>query len=208
MIRRLNQQHIKCLRFLATDLRDPLYVTANAFMILVLLGFVYGLCFPQQTNDYIQQMSQQINSSGIVSEDGMIDVVDLFSRNVMTLSMTLLYGFLPILYLPALPLGINATLLGLMAAYYIHNDISLLVYLAALVPHGIFELPTMVLCFTLALHLCRSMTQQSRKPELSKAFGPTLKNILRVHLLCVIPLLAVSAIIECYITPAVMGLLI
>ena len=209
MIRCLNQQYRSGLHFMATGLRDQLHITASAFMILILLGFAYGTLFPQQTDAYIIHMTQQIQNSGIVSEDGALDVVDLFLQNAQALSMTLLYGFLPFLHLPALPLGINATLLGLMAAYYINNGISLVVYLAAIVPHGIVELPVMILCFSLALYLCRYNKGQMRAtPDQAKQFSRVIKEVFRVHLLFVIPLLSLSAIAECYITPVVMGLFI
>ena len=86
----------------------------------------------------------------------------LFGNNVRASAVSILYGFIPFLYLTALALGTNALILGVFAAYYVNNGVSLLVYLAGILPHGIFELTALMLAFAGGFLLCRQITQYVR----------------------------------------------
>ena len=100
-------------------------------------------------------------------------------------------------------LGFNALLLGLFAAYFLNNGISMLAYLGGILPHGIFELPALVISLACGIYLCSRINQYVRK-NTRGMMAPTLKNIVRVLTLTVLPLLAVAAAVEAYVTPAVM----
>ena len=122
---------------------------------------------------------------------------------VLALVLSVLYGFIPFIYLPALSLGVNALLLGLFAAYFLNNGISILAYLGGILPHGIFELPALVISLACGIYLCSRINQYVRK-NTKGMMVPTLKNIVRVLALTVLPLLAAAAAVEAYVTPAVM----
>jgi stage II sporulation protein M len=61
-----------------------------------------------------------------------------------------------------------------------------------LLPHGIFELPAIILA--LAFGLRTGMFIFSKKPELE--FRYRIKNALRVFVFVIVPLLVIAAIIE------------
>ena len=124
-------------------------------------------------------------------------------NNLRAMVLSVLYGFIPFIYLPALSLGVNALLLGLFAAYFLNNGISMLAYLGGILPHGIFELPALVISLACGIYLCSRINQYVRK-NTRGIMAPTLKNIVRVLALTVLPLLAVAAAVEAYVTPAVM----
>ena len=126
----------------------------------------------------------------------------LLWNNLRAMVLSVLYGFIPFIYLPALSLGVNALLLGLFAAYFLNNGISILAYLGGILPHGIFELPALVISLACGIYLC-SINQYVRK-NTRGIMAPTLKNIVRVLALTVLPLLAAAAAVEAYVTPAVM----
>ena len=95
----------------------------------------------------------------------------------------------------------------MFAAYYVNNGVSLLVYLAGILPHGIFELTALMLAFAGGFLLCRQITQYVRS-NTKGMMKPLMLNLLRVldnpHQ--DIPLLAVAAVAEVYVTPHVMAL--
>ena len=99
----------------------------------------------------------------------------------------------------------NAFLIGAMGAYYRINGMPLSVFLAGILPHGVFELPALVLASACGVYLCRNMGRlvvggPGRVPMVELLCG-----LLRVLLLTVMPLTVAAAFIEAYVTPAVMA---
>lgn len=129
--------------FRSQDFRHSLLITGGAFAALIVLAFAAGLIFPAVPAQVLTLFSQQMADAGVVSESGSISVPALLWNNLRAMVLSVLYGFIPFIYLPALSLGVNALLLGLFAAYFLNNGISILAYLGGILPHGIFELPAL-----------------------------------------------------------------
>lgn len=177
-------------------------MTAIAFLVLVVLSYIAGRLFPEIPAAILTYFNEVVADSGIVRDDGSFSALALFGNNLRAMVLSTLYGFIPFLYLPALSMGVNAILLGMVASS-VNGQWLLLA--AGILPHGIFELPALCLSLAAGLCLCQNINRYIRKNE--KGFmKPLLLNILRVTGLVVIPLLVVAAIMESYVTPAVMQL--
>ena len=201
----LKKQHRALWQFYREALGESLLITAAAFVIICLLAFGAGLLnksIPALAMDYVQRI---MDIKDIVTDEGGIDLAALFGNNVRAAAVSVLYGFIPFLYLTALALGTNALILGVFAAYYVNNGVSLLVYLAGILPHGIFELTALMLAFAGGFLLCRQITQYVRS-NTKGMMKPLMLNLLRVFILHILPLLAVAAVAEVYVTPHVMAL--
>ena len=98
-----------------------------------------------------------------------------------------------------------APVLGLFAGVYVNNGISLLAYFAGIVPHGIFELPALILALSSGIYLCRKVTDYVRHNE-KGVMGPLMKDLLRLFVMHIIPLLMAAAVIEAYVTPQLLKL--
>ena len=177
-------------------------MTAAAFLVLLVLAYIAGRLFPDIPVSVISAFNEDIAGSGIVQEDGSFNVLALFTNNLRAMVLGVLYGFIPFLYLPALALGVNAAILGMLASLI---DGQWLLLAAGILPHGIFELPALFLSLAAGLCLCQNINRYIRKNE-KGIMKPLLLNILRVTGLVVIPLLVIAAIMESYVTPAVMQL--
>ncbi len=200
----LKQQHRALWRFYREELGEVLLITAAAFLIICLMSFALGLFnrnIPTFVVNYFQQM---LESNEIITDDG-IDLATLFANNLRACGVSILYGFLPFLYLTALAMGTNALILGIFAAYFVNNGTSLAAYFAGILPHGVFELSALLLAFACGFLLCRRITQYIRK-NTKGVMKPLMLNILRVFLLHILPLLAAAAVVEVYVTPRVMAL--
>ena len=179
---------------------------AAAFSILVVIFFALSMLFPQLQEKFLT--ITQSSLSGAVGEDGSIDPLFLLTNNISACGFIMLYGFLPLLRFPAFPLGINAMSIGITAAAYAKDGLSMALFFAGLLPHGILELPAMFLAFGTGLFICDNMTRRLRKdPTALGAWGCTVV-MARVHLLVLLPLLVAAAMVEAYVTPLVMSLLI
>ena len=179
-------------------------MTAVAFLVLVVLSYIAGRLFPEIPAAILTYFNEVVADSGIVRDDGSFSALALFGNNLRAMVLSTLYGFIPFLYLPALSMSVNAILLGMVASS-VNGQWLLLA--AGILPHGIFELPALCLSLAAGLCLCQNINRYIRKNE--KGFmKPLLLNILRVTGLVVIPLLVVAAIMESYVTPAVMQLFV
>ena len=200
----LKQHHRALWRFYREELGEALLITAAAFVIIALLSFALGIFnrnIPEFVVNYFQQL---LESNDIVTEDG-IDLLALFGNNLRACGVSILYGFIPFLYLTALALGTNALILGVFAAYFLNNGASLAVYFAGILPHGVFELSALLLAFAAGFLLCRRTTQYVRK-NTKGMMKPLLLNLLRMFLMHILPLLVAAAVVEVYVTPQVMAL--
>lgn len=179
-------------------------MTAIAFLVLVVLSYIAGRLFPEIPATVLTYFNEVVADSGIVRDDGSFSALALFGNNLRAMVLSTLYGFIPFLYLPALSKGVNAILLGMVASS-VNGQWLLLA--AGILPHGIFELPALCLSLAAGLCLCQNINRYIRKNE-KGIMKPLLLNILRVTGLVVIPLLVVAAIMESYVTPAVMQLFV
>ena len=202
----LKEQNRLTHEFCRGELSHFLHITACAFAALAVIGLVLGLVRPDLCSWMIGQFVQQMEDMGIQQADGHLSALMLLGNNLRASIACILYGFVPFLFLPALSLGVNTWLLCLHAAFYLQNEISLWYYLAGILPHGIFELPALVIALALGVSLCSHVTDFVRHNQ-KGVMVPLMLQTLRVLLLRVLPLLIVAAVMEAYVTPLVLALL-
>lgn len=178
------------------------FITTIAFLAISVMAYIAGRIFPDIPTGIIDWFNESVENSGIVQEDGSFNVLALFANNLRAMVLGILYGFIPFLYLPALALGVNAAILGMLASLI---DGQWLLLAAGILPHGIFELPALCLSLAAGLCLCQNINRYIRKNE-KGIMKPLLLNILRVTVLLVLPLLVIAAVMETYVTPALMQL--
>lgn len=134
---------------------------------------------------------------------GWEDVKEFFLKNSLIALRTMAFGIIPFLFLPLVGLGFNALALGMV---YIMlrsvSDATFSVYLAMILPHGIIEYAAVLLAFSLGLLLCLEGSKRILGKEVLH-FSERSKGVLLVYVFIVLPLLAVSAVIEAYITPVI-----
>ena len=201
----LKKQHRALWQFYRETFGEALLMTVAAFLIICLLGFgvsLFNRSIPELVLNYFTQMVQDGN---IITDDGIIHFGALLINNLRAAAISVLYGFIPFIYLTALAVGMNALILGVLAAYYVNSGTSLLIYFAGILPHGVFELSALLIAFALGLLLCRRITQYVRK-NTKGMMKPLLCNIARSFVMHVLPLLVMAAVVETYITPAVLAL--
>ena len=197
-------EHLTELRdFLRTQLRRLPWVFAGVFLLSCLAGYAVCQANETLTNQIVDYFSQVISDSGLADEAGRISVLGLLMNNWFAMVFTILYGFLPFLFLPVLS---AAAIIGALAAFYRSNGLSMAAFLAGLLPHGIFEIPALVLAVSLGFLLCRNVVRIILHSGRAVPMVGLLANILRTMLFVIFPLLLIAALVECYITPGVMNL--
>jgi len=169
------------------------------------LGFCAAGIWPEAAWKAMDAFARQITEAGVVDEAGQISVFGLLGNNWRAMLLSALYGIIPFLFLPMVSLLSNGALIGVMAGLYQAGGVSMMALLAGLVPHGIFELPALILSIACGVKLCWNMCLMVLGSPEKVPFMELAEDLLRVLVLVVAPLTAVAAVIECYVTPVVMG---
>ena len=186
--------------FYRQSLGSVVFSAGWAFAGIIALSFAGSLLFPKQADGIVEKFAQMLQQSGMANDDGSVVFSALLLNNLSAMVMATVYGLLPFIRLPALTLGVNGATLGLFAGYYIHQGIPLWKYLAGILPHGIFEIPALILSAALGLYLCRTVSDALLGKQ-----GGTVRAAVgqcgQILLWWVLPLIAVAAVIESYVTP-------
>lgn len=193
--------------FLKTDFRKTIRWSAVAMLLLTLSSFVLGLVSSQAVETALGYFDQIAEQSGALDAEGKMLLFPLLANNWRAMITIVLYGLFPFLYLSIFPLALNSAILGVLGGYYQSSGLTLGLYLAGVLPHGIFELPALVLSAACGIYLCRHISFWFIHYEKRIPVPKLLESLLRVMLFLVLPMSAAAAVIEVYVTPAIMGLL-
>jgi len=178
--------------------------SAIAFGVLLVLSFGASLALPELRDQVVSQLFRL--AENVTDEENTISMWMLLSNNLTACGYSILYGLLPFVYLPALSLGMNAIILGSLGGWYVANGYPVWVYLAGLLPHGIFELPALVLSFSGGLYLCGQINRRIRKRPMERTLFQSISCVSRVYVTAVAPLLLAAAFLEAYVTPLFLSL--
>ena len=188
--------------FLKDDLPRTLRFSCLFFIASISLGFFLYVTDPETSNAVLDEFSKVVMEAGVFDEvTGEISVFALLQNNWMAMVTTILFGFIPFLLMPALSLFSNGTLLGILAGVYCSTEgLSLRMFLAGILPHGVFEIPALLLSSACGIYLCLNAS----RVILNRSPAPMVQligDLLRVLLFIVAPLTVAAAFIECYVTP-------
>ena len=179
---------------------------AAGLLAAVVVGYAIALAAPDVVSEVLDAFQTMVEEAGIVDEAGNVSVFSLLVNNWHAMLLSAGYGFVPFLFLPILSLLSNGILLGIMAGYYQTSGFSMAMYLAGILPHGVFELTALVLSIACGICLCRNLCRIATRSPRRVSLVELLSDLLRMLLLIVMPLTVAAAFIECYITPLVIAL--
>lgn len=191
--------------FLRTDFRRTVLWCALGMVLAGGAGFLAAALRPELAMEILENFARQVAQAGVMDEAGNLSVFALLMNNWRAMLISALYGLLPFLFLPLISLLANGALLGVMAAIYQANGMSLALLAAGLLPHGVLELPALVLSIACGVRLCKNMCLLVVSSPQRAPFLELGEELLRVLVLLVAPLTVGAAFLECYVTPVVMG---
>jgi|Deesub1362A_J573_1020465.scaffolds.fasta_scaffold00003_350 stage II sporulation protein M len=178
------------------------------FTLISITIFSIGILLGIQHSQNIMEIAKIVyNIDGIGGNDGSVEINKLsmflliFSRNTLVTALNVSLG--PIFGLfPVFTLLFNGYLIGGILAE-VSASYGLTYTLMGIVPHGIFEIPAFIYSTVLGLKLARLAIKTSFKGEqLSETYINYLWRIVRV----IIPLLFIAALIEAYVTTALLNI--
>jgi stage II sporulation protein M len=135
-----------------------------------------------------------------IMENGEISLIKLFINNLQASVLGVLVGLIPFLFLPLMGIFTNAAVLSLGLSGIDTALPAWKVILLGILPHGIFELTAVFLCYSMGISICWNLSKKIVGHRQYEKIKGLLQNCLRVTVLIVIPLLIIAALVETYIT--------
>ncbi len=148
--------------------------------------------------------------SGIIDQSGALSSVGLFFNNSRAALLCILYGAVPFLFLPALVIGFNALLVGFVMAAVAGSSGAnvLLLALCGILPHGIFEITALTVAAAAGMQLCWEICKKIMGRPRLLTMDRLILHLTVTYAAVVLPLMLVAALVEAYVTPLVMQLVI
>jgi stage II sporulation protein M len=167
---------------------------------LFAIGLIFGLATPSSITSIIFEDVAALEEFGsmLVSLPPILLAILIFVKNASVLLFS--FALSPIFCLiPIMTLTVNGWILALVSTIAVEKA-SLGFVLAALLPHGIIEIPALILGEAAALSLGTITTLSLFNKEKRGLVLPNFRQNLK-YLMIAIGLLLPAAIIETYVTP-------
>ena len=163
------------------------------------IGMAFGLAMPVGITDFLaEDLSALGELAAFLVPFQISTAVFIFFKNVTALLLS--FVFSPLLCLvPILALTVNGWVLSFISAAVVQEE-SLGLLLAGLLPHGVLELPALIIGEAAALSFGTMAIIALIAKKKRNLLLPNLKQNLRYLLIACVMLLP-AAIIETYITP-------
>jgi len=178
------------------------YLIISGFILIagVAMGFLLSSAEPA-FGEEIMTLFEEMIADQIMDDDPPVLALQLFLNNLEACVVIFIGGALFGLISIAI-LGFNGIIIGAVLEI-VRKESGALVLLAAIIPHGIFELPAVIASGALGLMLGRAVKNEfSGGPD---AASEALR-LGRIFIRYIIPFVAIAACIEAFITPAVLQL--
>ncbi|MBT7073706.1 MAG: ABC transporter permease subunit, partial [Anaerolineae bacterium] len=144
-------------------------------------------------------------AAGLPSDEIEITFGFIFTHNVQALLVMFLLGLLSFGILGELAFVINIGVFGaLFAVLEAFGLPATTLFLAGVLPHGIFEIPAIVFGSAGVLYFGAVMVTPNPSRTMGEVFIHAISDWLKIGVGIVLPLLFISALIEVYITPKIL----
>ncbi len=182
------------------NLRKEIIVSLVVFILGMILLFVY--IKPEVANKMISDFFE--GKTDILAPDGRVTALGLLRNNVTASLVMFLTGIIPFIFLPLIGIFVNGAIIGALFKLFYSNGINVVaLFIRGILPHGIFEIPALVISAAMGVKLCLTVIKKIKRKDVSVV--ETLKELGVKFITIVVPLLIVAAFVEAYVTPSLTG---
>ena len=96
----------------------------------------------------------------------------------------------------------NSAIIGTLFGLSMELGLPIGTMIAGILPHGIFEIPALIMAISLGIYVCKGITMRILKKR-EGSLREDLADAGRFLALIILPLIITAAVIEAYITPLV-----
>jgi ABC-type transport system involved in multi-copper enzyme maturation permease subunit len=185
--------------------------------VMLVLAFSLGMAlaneyyFPVEAlelDNLKEGISADIEGLGVVQFFTVGGVATIWIHNLRTILIATLFGLFSFGVLGVLMMMLPFILIGYFTATIAQLGVSPWLFLtAAVLPHGVLEIPAILLAGSIILKLGVNLSTPTPGYSISEAMLRSLGNWARIMIALVLPLLLGAAILEIFITPRIVILL-
>jgi len=182
------------------SLKKYLLIAAGVFVLSLILGLLVSAKNPALSEHYLKAFQESFG--WIKTLNPILIMLLIFVNNAFKSLLALLLG-LGLGVIPVIFVAGNGIILGMLADV-ISREHGTLFVLAAILPHGVIELPSVLVSATIGLRLGYAvyLSLKGVRTEIK----PELKQGLSFYVRVVLPLLFIAAVIETLATPLIASL--
>ena len=175
-------------------------VISAVFTISLFSGYAFALSVTDMARDFVNQTFQQFEFVGSLEHYQLFAFI--FANNALKAFMSMIlgiaFGIIPVLFVM-----LNGMIIGIVVGV-VGEKMGMFTTLALLIPHGILEIPAILISSSYGLDLGIDALKRLRGDniDLNSSLLRNLKKFARIPL----PLLIIAAFIETYITPLIAGI--
>lgn len=183
----------------AREIKPYIILSFLIFIFGILGGYFFAQNFHHQTEEIVKQL--QSLYSPVKEEDSLGLFIFILENNITKLLAALILGIFAGL-IPIASVFINGILLGIFA-YVFSEKLSWSFLIAGILPHGIFEIPALILSTAIGIHIGAVAVRKlfGRKEKFMDEFAKGLRFFISV----VVPILFLAALIEVYVTSYILS---
>ncbi len=156
--------------------------------------------------DEIEKIMDGVQSAvGLPSGDINLTFGFVFLHNIQAVLVMLFFGLLSFGVLGELAFAINIGVIG--ALFALLESLGLpatTLFLAGVLPHGIFEIPAIIFSSAGILYFGATMVTPNPSKTMGEVFIRAISDWFKIGVGIVLPLLFIAALIEVYITPKIL----
>ncbi len=179
----LKQNYKACWKFLK-DSADFQIISLGIFCGFVILGFAFPFFFEQQILNFLKRILLKVEGMNFLKT-----FLFIFFNNLKASFFAIVLGVGAGIF-PVITGIANGYLLGFVARYAASKEGIFVLW--RLLPHGIFELPALIISVGFGLKIGLEIWKKDSKKILKK----NLKESMRFFIFVILPLLVVAAAIE------------
>ncbi len=158
---------------------------------------------PQEITNMVQDARQSV---GLAQAHQHLAVSFIFFNNLRATFVVFLAGVFSFSVLGMLVYLLNVALVGgVLGVFHLVGYSPWLLFAAGLLPHGIFEIPALMLGSAVVLRMGAVLVTPQTGKSMGQIFLEQLADWLKIFVGLVVPLLAVAATVEAYITPLILS---
>ena len=186
-------------------LRIPFLFLISLFLIAALFTHIFLVLHPEAAQKLFSLMAKILQQKIPVREPGFPLFLAILKNNLQASFLMFASGIVPFLFIPAFGVLANGAGIGVITAVYQNsglNPAALLLF--GIAPHGLFEIPAFLFSAAMGLHLSIFLFKLIFYPQPMNrpSFLSSLKRTALLWLVIVVPLIVVAALIETFVTPA------
>jgi len=201
-----------------TEVRGALRRIRPSVVVLLVLGvlgvmvsYIYAATqLPGLLADTpLEEVRRLMQSAMGTPVDTDISFQFIWGHNLRAVAIISLLGLFSFGVLGTLSYIINMGVIGVvLGAYQAFGYSPLLLALTGILPHGIFELTALILAGAAVLYIGALLVKPDSSRTLGEVLLEALADMFKVLLAVVLPLLTIAAVIETYLTPLLLGLVL